>query len=106
MTPLKVTRRAAASLLVIFALVAGACATPVGVRRVGEREAHNLLTANALTSGTPSSDSLQVLIRHDLLAQFAQDPAAALATLRARLQTATDSRVFNNRLLMARRAVS
>ncbi len=98
MTPLKVTRRAAASLLVIFALVAGACSTPVGVRRVGEREAHNLLTANALTSGTPSSDSLQVLIRQDLLAQFAQDPAAALATLRTRLQTTTDSRVFNNRL--------
>src|SRR5262245_50804919 len=98
MTPTKVKRRVGARLLVVLALIVGACSTPVGVRRVEEQEAHNLLTANVLSSGTPSSDSLQVLVRQDLLAQFEQDPAAALATLRTRLQTTNDSRVLNNRL--------
>jgi pimeloyl-ACP methyl ester carboxylesterase len=90
-TVAKVTRRAGASLLVILALLAAACSTPVGVRRVGTREAHYLLTANVLTSGTPSTYSLQVLSRQDLLAQFENDPEGALATLHTRLQSMNDS---------------
>src|SRR6185369_3021042 len=60
------------------------------VRRVGTREAHYLLTANVLTSGTPSTYSLQVLSRQDLLAQFEDDPEGALATLHTRLQSMND----------------
>src|SRR6185369_8829883 len=57
------------------------------VRRVGTREAHYLLTANVLTSGTPSTYSVQVLSRQDLLAQFEDDPEGTLATLHTRLQS-------------------
>jgi hypothetical protein len=75
-----------------------ACATPVGVRRVGTQEAHRLLTANVLSTGAPSEHSLQVLSRQDLLAQFEQDPAGALATLHTRLQSTTNPLVLNIRL--------
>jgi pimeloyl-ACP methyl ester carboxylesterase len=82
-------------MLVILALVAAACSTPVGVRRVGTREAHYLLTANVLSSGTLSTYSLQVLSRQDLLAQFEDDPEGALATLHTRLQSMPDSPVLS-----------
>src|SRR5436190_13400341 len=88
-------RRVGPRTLVVFVLVAAACSTPVGVRRVGTREAHHLLTANVLSSGAPSTYSLQVLSRQDLLAQFADDPEGALATLHARLQSANDPRVLS-----------
>ncbi len=83
-------------MLVILALLAAACSTPVGVRRVGTREAHYLLTANVLSSGTPSTYSLQVLSRQDLLAQFEDDPEGTLATLHTRLQSvlAQDSQLL------------
>ena len=87
MTSTKVTRKLGAGALIGLALVAAACSTPVGVRRVGTREAHYLLTANVLSSGTPSSYSLQVLSRQDLLAQFEEDPEGALATLHTRFQS-------------------
>src|SRR3954451_1771817 len=95
MTPVKITRRARASLLVIFALLAAACSTPVGVRHIGTQEAHHLLTANVLSSGTPSTYSLQVLSRQDLLAQFEDDPEGALATLHARFQSMPDSPILS-----------
>jgi len=74
------------------------CSTPVGIKRVGTEEAHQLLTASALSAGTPSQYSLQVLSRNDLLAQFEDDPAAALAALHARLLSTTDDNQMNNRL--------
>src|SRR5262245_60524705 len=67
--------------LVILSVVGSA--TPVGVKRVGTKEAHHLLTASVLSTGTPSDPSLQVLSRLDLREQFAHDPAAALAALHA-----------------------
>ena len=79
----------------VLILVAAACSTPVGVRRVGTQEAHHLLTADVLSSDTPSAYSLQVLSRQDLLAQFADDPEGALATLHARIQSANDPRVLS-----------
>ena len=60
------------------------------MKRVGTQEAHRLLTASVLSTGTLSEYSLQVLSRQDLLAQFEQDPEGALATLHARLQSAYD----------------
>lgn len=74
------------------------CSTPVGITRVGTKEAHQLLTVSALSAGTPSQFSLQVLSRNDLLAQFEDDPAAALAALHARLLSTTDDNQLNNRL--------
>ena len=38
-----------------------ACSTPVGVRRVDGRSVHRALTANVLTTGSPSPASTQVL---------------------------------------------
>lgn len=64
------------------------CSTPVGVKRVGTQEAHHLLTANVLSSDTPSAPSLQVLSRLDLSAQFEDKPEAALAALHAALPPA------------------
>jgi pimeloyl-ACP methyl ester carboxylesterase len=66
--------------------VATACATPVGVSRIGTQEAHRLLTASVLSTGEPSEWSKQVLRRSSLLDAFEKEPAAALAELRARLE--------------------
>jgi pimeloyl-ACP methyl ester carboxylesterase len=95
MTSVKTTKKVGAGTFISLALLATACATPVGVRRVGTQEAHHLLTANALSSGTPSTYSLQVLTRQDLLAQFEEDPERALTTLHTRIQAAQDSPVLS-----------
>jgi pimeloyl-ACP methyl ester carboxylesterase len=68
------------------------------VKRVGTKEAHQLFTANVLSTGTPSEHSLQVLSRLDLREQFEDDPAAALAALHTILQSTTDSYRLGNRL--------
>jgi hypothetical protein len=82
--------------VLVLACTAG-CSTPVGVKRVGTTEAHHLLTASALSAGTPSQHSLQVLSRLDLSKQFEDDPAAALAALHAALSSTTDPDRLNNR---------
>lgn len=74
------------------------CSTPVGVQRVGTKEAHYLLTASVLSTDTPSLSSLQVLSRLDLLEQFKDDPRAALAALHAVLLATYDPDRLNNRL--------
>ncbi len=84
-------------LLFILACTVG-CSTPVGVKRVGTKEAHHLLTASVLSTGTPSLYSLQVLSRRDLHAQFDDDPQAALVALHASLQSTSDPDRLNNRL--------
>ena len=93
-------RRHICHLLLIAVVVVGVagCANPIGVKRVGTTEAHHLLTANVLSAGTPSAYSLQVLSGNDLLAQFEEDPQAALAALHATLQSTRDSDRLNNRL--------
>jgi pimeloyl-ACP methyl ester carboxylesterase len=91
----KTMRKVGVHALVALALLVGACSTPVGIRRVGTREAHQLLTANVLSSGTPSTYSLQVLSRQDLLAQFEDDPEGALATLHTRFQSMPDAPILN-----------
>src|SRR5262245_33786524 len=82
------------ALLLVVIWTAG-CATAVGVQRVDTGEAHRLLTANALSSGTPSAHSLQVLSRLDLVEQFEDEPEAALAALHAGfLPTGEEDRLF------------
>lgn len=84
--------------LMSMLICTASCSTPVGVKRVGTEEAHRLLTANVLSTGTPSLHSLQVLSNFDLLEPFANDPTAALAALHAKLQSSTDPDHQNNRL--------
>src|SRR5437867_6312838 len=97
--PLRAQPRICGALLVALILLgAVGCATPVGVKRVSTKEAHRLLTASVLSTGTPSLHSLQVLSRNDLLEQFDDDPQAALAALHAKLQSTTDDNRLNNRL--------
>ena len=57
-------------MLVLTLSFSTGCATPVGVKRVGTREAYHLLTTSVLSAGTPSLHSVQVLSRHDLIEQF------------------------------------
>lgn len=91
---MKISEKAGSCLLLALTFFMAACSTPVGVTRVGTREAHYLLTANVLSSGTPSSYSLQVLSRQDLLAQFEHDPEGALATLHARFQSMPENHLL------------
>ncbi len=65
-------------------LLAAGCAAPVGVRRVDARSVHRSLTANILSTGEPSAPSIQTLNRSNLFDRFRDDPAGALAELRAR----------------------
>jgi pimeloyl-ACP methyl ester carboxylesterase len=81
--------------LLLIVIGTGGCVTPVGVNRVSTAEAYRLLTANAMSTGTPSVNSLQVLSRLDLLTRFDEDPEGALATLHAGLQSeGDDERLF------------
>lgn len=73
------------SVLLGLTLLCAACAPPVGVNRIDTRVAHRLLTENVLTSGTPSTHSVQVLHRLGLYEKFQDEPQAALAALHAGL---------------------
>jgi pimeloyl-ACP methyl ester carboxylesterase len=71
--------------LALAALLAVACATPVGVRPVDDQRAHRALTANVLSEGEPSSFSKTQLLRLGLWELYRSDPGAALQGLRAGL---------------------
>jgi hypothetical protein len=70
------------ALALVFGCLMG-CGAPVGVKRVSPREVHRELTGNALTRGSPSEITRNVLRRHDLLEAFDRDPDQALARLHA-----------------------
>jgi triacylglycerol esterase/lipase EstA (alpha/beta hydrolase family) len=77
------------------ALIASACATPIGVTRVDPRTAQYELTANALNTDKPSSFSSRQLLNLDLYELFNEDPKAALAKLHQGLApTGDEDRVF------------
>lgn len=67
--------------------LASACATPVGVYPLTSRSFQQQVTASALSSGSPSRFSDQVLQRFNLRDRFAREPAAALAVLHTTLST-------------------
>jgi pimeloyl-ACP methyl ester carboxylesterase len=77
-------------LLAAFALQAG-CATPVGVRRLGPREADRRLTTSVLSGDALSSPTLQILNRSGLTETIQSDPAAAIAVLHRGMPTASRS---------------
>ncbi len=81
--------------LVCLALLASACATPIGVVRGSTQEVHRALTSNVLSAGRPSEWSKQVLQRNNLFERFEDDPGATLEELRKRLQDrVTPDRLF------------
>src|SRR3954468_3947848 len=67
--------------LALGVLLLSACATPIGVARLSTQEAQQRLTANALSTGAPSSWSAQVLQRNGIFARFEKNPVETLAEL-------------------------
>ena len=76
--------RQVATLVLVLGCAAG-CATPVGVKRIGEQAVHRQLTASVLSSGRPSAYSSQFLERLSLAERYRKDPKGALAELHAGL---------------------
>ncbi len=74
-------RSVSLGLLAVAALCIVGCRTPVGVDVVDEQTVQRTLTANVLSTGAPSEDARQVLLRLGLSARFRADPEAALAEL-------------------------
>ncbi|MGH7788644.1 MAG: esterase/lipase family protein [Candidatus Binatia bacterium] len=64
-----------------LALVGAGCGVPVRVSHADPRTVHKELTGNVLSSGDPSSATLNVLYHWDLYDEFDDDPKAALAQL-------------------------
>jgi hypothetical protein len=76
-------------------LLAGACATPVGVSRVDSQAAHQQFSTSAVATGRPSEPSQGMLRRFGLTERFADAPADALATLHHDLITVgSEDRLF------------
>ena len=69
-------------LFVVVALLACACATPVGVTHVDTQSMYRSLTASVLSSNRPSEYSEQLLTRLGLGERFETDPELVLAALR------------------------
>ncbi|MGW8185790.1 MAG: esterase/lipase family protein [Desulfobacterales bacterium] len=57
------------------------CATPVGVRRMGIREAQRKLSENVLVGDNLSAPTMQILNRSGLAETFRDKPAEVIATL-------------------------
>ncbi len=71
------------ALVAVTALLATACATPVGTRLVDGRAVHQSLTASALSSDEPSVYTRRTLQRAGLSETFKDDPPTAIAKLHA-----------------------
>ncbi len=69
--------------IALVALLALACATPVGVTRVDDQTAHRALTGNVLSEGELSTFSKTQLLRLGLWETYEDAPDAALDALRA-----------------------
>jgi pimeloyl-ACP methyl ester carboxylesterase len=70
------------SLLLAVLLLAGACATPIGVTSVGTQSMYRTLTSNVISADRPSQYSEQLLTRLGLRERFEEDPELVLAALR------------------------
>jgi hypothetical protein len=78
------TPRQQLAIAAVALVLTSGCATPVGVRHVGERSVRRTLTANVLSVGEPSVQSRQVLLRLGMSERFEDDPEATLAELHTR----------------------
>jgi pimeloyl-ACP methyl ester carboxylesterase len=75
----------AAALVALFGvlLLAGACATPIGVSLTDPQDSYRLVTQSVLTGNEPSWATRQTLHRLGLADRFEKDPEGALAQIRA-----------------------
>lgn len=81
--------------LALLVFVASACATPVGVKRVGERAVYRELTSNVLSDGRLSAPTREVLRRLGVFERFQRQPDEVLAWLHEGLAPTRDAdRVF------------
>ncbi len=78
------------SLLVLFVVLLGGCATPVGVRQLDPKQVQRNLTMSILSSDELSSYTQQILNRADLAVKFKKQPADVLAVLHKGLPTASE----------------
>ena len=84
-----------ASLIAGLALIASACATPIGVHYVDRSVAYHSLTGNVLSTERPSSFSARELVNLNLYQRFEEDPVGALAEMHAGLAaTGDEDRIF------------
>jgi pimeloyl-ACP methyl ester carboxylesterase len=67
--------------LVLIVIFASGCATPVGVKHLDQETADRTLDANILSSGKPSSYSMQLLERNALVKRYQDHPQRVLAEL-------------------------
>jgi len=74
-------RPGATVVLVLLAVVASGCATPVGVERSDPQSVHRELTGNVLSTGKLSDFSQNVLRLGGIAERADDDPVAALATI-------------------------
>jgi len=86
--------RGSLSSLAALSVLALACASPVGVRRVDDQTAHRALTQNVLTTGELSPYSRTQLLRLGLWDTAQHDPDAALAVLRTQLGDERESELL------------
>src|SRR6267142_3356761 len=84
---------AAVALLAVLA-TAAACATPIGVTRVGTQTVYRDLVRNVLSTGDPSSNSEIVLRRLGLAERYDDDPVATLKELRGDGRDLSQDRLF------------
>jgi len=63
------------------ALLAGGCATPIGVKRMSPLDANRSLTATVLTAGELDDAAKQYLFRLNLTERYAEDPAGTIGML-------------------------
>lgn len=82
-------------LITALALLAAACASPVGVTRVETQESYRIHSVNALSAGRPSDASQTVLRRFGLLDRFTDEPGGVLGQLHAGLApSGSEDRLF------------
>jgi hypothetical protein len=79
----------------VLMLIGAGCATPIGVNYVDRSVAYHSLTANVLSTESPSSFSARELMNRNLYQRFDEDPVGALAELHAGLAPEGDEdRIF------------
>jgi hypothetical protein len=84
------TSRQLSIALLVFALplAAGACARPVGAVRVDVQKVQRELTGYVLSTGDLTRSTRNVLFFHGISERFADDPEAALDTVRKNILAA------------------
>jgi pimeloyl-ACP methyl ester carboxylesterase len=78
---MRLSNRCFAVVLSILIVFVSGCVTPVGVKHVDEETAYRVLDTNVLSSGKPSTYSMQVLERSVLVRRYRNQPEQVIAEL-------------------------